>query len=80
MVERLPSYVADSWFTPNRDGDAVLDSSTGEPVATVSSEGIDFARMVEYARTVGGPELRRLTFRERAALIEALAGHLTENK
>ena len=36
--------------------------------------------MLNYAREVGGPNLRRLTFHERAALLKALAQRLGEHK
>ena len=36
--------------------------------------------MLHYARQVGGPALRALTFHERAALLKALAKLLTERK
>ena len=80
VVEKLASYIAGSWFTPSGDGHVILDANTGEPVVVVSSEGIDFAHTVEYARTVGGPELRRFTFRDRVGLVEALASHLADQK
>ena len=33
--------------------------------------------MLDYARTIGGPALRALTFTERAAILKALARHLS---
>ena len=36
--------------------------------------------MCDYARTVGGPKLRKLTFHERGLMLEALAMHLMEKK
>ena len=63
-------------------GEAALlrDASTGEVIASATSEGLDFAAMLEHARTVGGANLRRLTFHERAAILKALAKHLNEKK
>jgi len=75
----VPSYVLDSWWTP-ADGVAsqpVLDASTGEDVAAVSSEGLDLADVVEHARRVGQASLGRLTFHERAILLKQLAQYLS---
>ncbi|MER3553561.1 MAG: phenylacetic acid degradation bifunctional protein PaaZ [Meiothermus sp.] len=76
----LPSYTQGKWFTSNDGGTEVRDAVYGEPIAQVSSAGLDFAGMVRYARAVGGPNLRRLTFHERAAMLRAIASHLTERK
>ncbi|TFC15319.1 phenylacetic acid degradation bifunctional protein PaaZ [Cryobacterium algoritolerans] len=75
----VPSYVLDSWWTP-ADGSRsqlVLDASTGEEVASVSSEGLDLADVVEHARTVGQASLGRLTFHQRAILLKQLAQYLS---
>ncbi len=78
--EPLPSYVAGRWHTPPDDGVTVVDASTGEPVARVSSSGVDERAVVEHARGTGGPALRRLTFPERAAALRALAEKLDTAK
>jgi len=54
----LSSYVRDDWYTAGDEGATLVDASTGEAVARVSSTGIDLAGMVGHARTVGGPGLR----------------------
>jgi len=81
VAQPLESYIGGRWF-PARERDAVslLDASTGAPVALASSLGVDFAMAADYARRVGGPALRKLTFHERAALLKALAKHLSERK
>ncbi|MBV9100931.1 MAG: phenylacetic acid degradation bifunctional protein PaaZ [Candidatus Dormibacteraeota bacterium] len=80
MSELLASYVAGAWYTATDEGRVVADASTGETVARVSSSGFDARAMVEHARRVGGPALRRLTFPERAALLKTLAAQLSERK
>jgi oxepin-CoA hydrolase/3-oxo-5,6-dehydrosuberyl-CoA semialdehyde dehydrogenase len=80
VVDVLHSYAAGSWYAPVGEGSPVRDASTGELIASVSSQGLDFARMLEHARSVGGPNLRRATFRARAGLVEALARYLTDHK
>lgn len=75
----VPSYVLDSWWTPAHGSRSqlVLDASTGEEVASVSSEGLDLADVVEHARTVGQASLGRLTFHQRAILLKQLAQYLS---
>ncbi|MFI6734985.1 phenylacetic acid degradation bifunctional protein PaaZ [Nonomuraea sp. NPDC050451] len=80
MSALLESYAAGRWFRAADDGEPLLDAATGEEVARISSRGLDVAAMVRHARDAGGPALRSLTFHERAALLKALAKHLTERK
>ncbi|HRQ85410.1 MAG TPA: phenylacetic acid degradation bifunctional protein PaaZ, partial [Flavobacteriales bacterium] len=49
-------------------------------IATTSSGGLDFGRMLSYAREVGGPPLRKMTFPERGRMLKALAMYLMERK
>ena len=76
---RPASYVYGTWHTAP-DGPTVLDAAYGRPLAIVSSEGVNFARATDYARRVGGPALRRLTFHARARLLKALGLYLLERK
>ena len=78
----LQSYVQDAWWSPadNVTGVEVLDASTGEPVARVSSEGLDLGAALDHARTVGQKNLGALTFHQRAVLLKQLALVLTERK
>jgi oxepin-CoA hydrolase / 3-oxo-5,6-dehydrosuberyl-CoA semialdehyde dehydrogenase len=76
----LESYLAGRWHRADDEGAPLLDASTGEEVARISSTGIDLGAMTEHARSVGGPALRALTFHERAALLKAVAKALTEDK
>ena len=77
MTRLLESYAAGRWFTSTAEGDPLLDASTGEEVARISSAGLDLGAMAHHARTVGGPAIRALTFHERALLLKELATHLT---
>ena len=79
-VPMLRSYTGGVWRTGNGEGVPLRDAVTGEPVARVSSAGIDMAGALDYGRRVGGPALRELTFHQRAALLKALASHLREHR
>ncbi|RYU14552.1 phenylacetic acid degradation bifunctional protein PaaZ [Nocardioides iriomotensis] len=74
----LESYAAGRWYAARDEGRPLLDAGTGEEVARISSSGLDLGAMTTYARTVGGPALRALTFHERAGLIKAVAKHLSD--
>lgn len=82
MTRTLQSYVHDAWWSPAdiTRGAEVRDATTGEPVAIVSSEGLDLAGTMEYARTVGQRHLGELTFHQRAVILKQLALALTERK
>ncbi len=73
------SYVAGHWFAPD-SGTPVFDAVTGEPVAEVSSQGIDFGAALAYGRQVGGPALRDLTFHERAELAKGIGQLLRKHR
>jgi oxepin-CoA hydrolase/3-oxo-5,6-dehydrosuberyl-CoA semialdehyde dehydrogenase len=73
------SYIAGRWFAPD-SGTPVYDAVTGEPVAEVSSAGVDFAAALAYGRQVGGPALRELTFHERAELAKAIGQLLRKHR
>ncbi len=77
---QLQSYIAGEWVSGAGNGAALRDATTGELIASASSEGLDFGALLEHARAVGGVNLRRLSFHERAARLKALARFLTERK
>ena len=77
---KIKSYVQGRWMASTDAGIAVRDATTGAVVAEVSSAGIDFAQVLDYARSRGGPALRALTFHERAARLKALGKRLLELK
>ena len=80
MTRLIESYAAGRWFTSEAEGDLLLDATTGEEVARISSSGLDLGAMVAHAREVGGPAVRALTFLERALLLKELATMLSADK
>jgi oxepin-CoA hydrolase/3-oxo-5,6-dehydrosuberyl-CoA semialdehyde dehydrogenase len=80
MSNILPSYIAGRWVAGGGDGSRVLDAVTGEQLSSVSSAGLDLGGAVGYARQVGGPALRELTFVQRAGILKAVAVALGERK
>ena len=76
----LRSYVSGSWRAPDDGGAPLHDAVSGEEIARISSSGVDMGAALRYGRAVGGPVLRELTFHQRAALLKALASHLSEHR
>src|ERR1051325_9948906 len=77
---KLENYALGRFIPGEGDGQILYNAITGEEIATASSKGLDFAKMCDYARTVGGPKLRKMTFHERGLMLKALAMHLMEKK
>ncbi len=77
---KLQNYAQGKWVEGTGKDKALFNAITGEQIATASSEGLDFAAMMDYARKVGGPALRKMTFQERGLMLKALAMHLLSLK
>ncbi|MEL6590948.1 MAG: phenylacetic acid degradation bifunctional protein PaaZ [Bacteroidota bacterium] len=76
MPLKLQNYALGQWQDHAGEGIPQYHAITGEVISTAGSEGLDFAEMMHYARTLGNPALRKLTFQERGRMIKALALHL----
>ena len=79
-MNTLHNYACGQWVAGADNGQQLFNAITGDVVATASSKGLDFAKMLDYARTVGGPKLRKMTFQERGLMLKALALHLLNKK
>jgi oxepin-CoA hydrolase / 3-oxo-5,6-dehydrosuberyl-CoA semialdehyde dehydrogenase len=77
---KLRSYVGGGWFEAAGGWTEVPSAVDGRVVAQVSSAGIDFQKVLDHARNVGGPALRALTFHQRCDCIKRLAAYLDERK
>lgn len=73
---KLENYISGKWITGDGEGQPLFNAVTGEVVATASTRGLDFKSMTDYARRVGNPRLRKMTFYERGNMLKALALHL----
>lgn len=77
---KLKSYVAGEWVAGTGNGTPLFNAVTGAQIAIAGSEGVDFKAMLDYARNVGGPALRKMTFHERALMLKKLAMFLNDKK
>jgi oxepin-CoA hydrolase/3-oxo-5,6-dehydrosuberyl-CoA semialdehyde dehydrogenase len=77
---KLKNYAAGQWVEGTGSGVPLFNAINGEQVAIAGSDGLDFKMMLDHARNVGGPALRKMTFHERALMLKQLALYLTEKK
>jgi oxepin-CoA hydrolase/3-oxo-5,6-dehydrosuberyl-CoA semialdehyde dehydrogenase len=76
----LLNYARDQWVQGAGQLVEVPSAVNGEVVAATGSSGLDFKAMLDHARDVGGPALRRLTFHERAHMLKALGQAIMARK
>ena len=79
-VTKLKNYAEGHWVNGTKEGETLYNAVTGDAVYNASSDGLDFGAMMQYARKVGGPALRKLTFQQRGRMLKALALYLMERK
>jgi len=79
-MTKLQNYITGKWINGDGEGQPLYDAVTGEEIARASTEGLDFASVLNYAREVGNPALRKLSFHERGRMLKALALYLNERK
>lgn len=77
---KLGNLVQDRWIDGDGDGKTLSSAVDGTEIAQITSAGLDFAAMLDHARTIGGPLLRKMTFHERGDMLKALAQYLMEQK
>ena len=80
MANQLENYALGQWTKGSSEGQMLYNAITGDEIATASSAGLDFGAMMDYARTVGGPKLRKMTFQKRGLMLKKLALYLMERK
>jgi len=76
----IQSFVIGEWVSGDCEGQNVFNAINGEPIGEVSTSGIDFQSVINYARDKGQAGLQNLTFHERADKLKALAKYLTDQK
>ncbi|MES1221358.1 MAG: phenylacetic acid degradation bifunctional protein PaaZ, partial [Bacteroidota bacterium] len=78
-MKKLQNYISGNWIEGDGEGQILYNAVTGEPIANASTKGIDFEKILNYARTKGNPALRKMTFHERGNMLKALAFHLRDH-
>jgi oxepin-CoA hydrolase/3-oxo-5,6-dehydrosuberyl-CoA semialdehyde dehydrogenase len=80
MSKKLSNFILGAWQPHKGEGTPQFNAITGELIATVGSEGLDYAEMYDFAKKTGGKTLRKMTFQERGRMLKALAFYLMERK
>lgn len=80
MQNKLGNLALNQWVEGDGDGSILHNAVNGNAVAQITSAGLDFRDILEYARRVGGSKLREYTFHERAEMLKALAKYLLQHK
>ncbi|MGB7317188.1 MAG: phenylacetic acid degradation bifunctional protein PaaZ [Planktotalea sp.] len=77
---QINSFAAGVWIAPDSAARPIENAVTGEKMAQAGNASLDVQAMLDHARTVGGANLRALTFHDRARMLKALAGVLNDHK
>src|SRR5260370_15296350 len=77
---KLHNFVSDQWREGTGPGEPLVDPVTGEEVARISSQGIDIAAALDFARLHRGPALRQISYVQRAELLAKIADTLAANR
>ncbi len=76
----VQSFAAGQWIASGAGARNIASAITGEVIAQAGNDALDVQMMLGYARDVGGPALRKLTFHDRARMLKAVALYLMERK
>ncbi|MDE4302486.1 phenylacetic acid degradation bifunctional protein PaaZ [Phaeobacter gallaeciensis] len=76
----ISSYAAGDWVKPGAGARNIASAVTGATIASAGNDDLDVQAMLDHARKVGGPALRKLTFHDRARMLKALATELGKHK
>src|SRR5882672_6035704 len=79
-MKTLRSYLSGRWTEGSGAQQTLVNPATEEPLAQVSSDGLDLAAALAYARNEGGPALRALSFAERGALLKEMANAIQAHR
>lgn len=77
---KLKSYACGEWTVGKGKEELLYNAVNGDVVAELTSGGLDYKGMLEYGRRVGSPNLRKMTFHERARMLKAMAQYLMTRK
>ncbi len=79
-IIKLDSFVRGKWAGAGEPAVEIHSAVTGDVVAVATRSDLDMREILAYGRTVGGSNLRKLTFHQRAGLLKALADYLGQHK
>ena len=80
MKRDIQNYVLGKWTSGEGLEYEAAHAITGEPLGKVSSQGLDYNDILDYARQKGGTQLREMSFPKRGLMLKALALFLQKKK
>ena len=75
-MNKIHNYTNGKWMEGDGNGQPLFNAFNGDLIGLASTDGLDFAKILDYARKKGNPALRKMTFHERGRMLKALALHL----
>ena len=79
-IQTVSSFAAGQWVAPGAGARNIASAITGDVIATAGNDALNVQAMLDYARSFGGPNLRNMTFHDRARMLKALALHLRAHR
>ena len=79
-MKTYQNYALGQWINGDGIETELFNAISGESIGSVSSAGLDYEAMLQYAKEKGGRALRKMTFQERGRMLKALALHLLTKK
>ncbi len=76
----VQSFAAGQWIAPGAGARTIASAITGDVIAHAGNDALDVQAMLSYAREMGGPALRKMTFHDRARMLKAVAMYLMARK
>ena len=76
----LQSYLGGRWQAGAERGAPLVNPCDGTVLVWASSKGLDLKAALDYSRNVGGPELRKLRYAQRAELLGKIADLLATRR
>lgn len=77
---KIQSYVNGQWCSGDGRSQTLLSAINDDVIGEVNSLTTGFDSILNYGRTVGAPQLRKLTIHERAERLKALGKYLIDRK
>ncbi|UWP99846.1 phenylacetic acid degradation bifunctional protein PaaZ [Aliiroseovarius crassostreae] len=79
-IMKVASFAAGQWVAPGKNARPIHSAITGARIAEAGGGSLDMQAMLDYGRNVGGANLRKMGFHDRAKMLKALAMHLGQHK
>lgn len=79
-METLDSWVCGKWQRGSGRPSSLVNPATEETLAETTTEGLDFAAAIDFARREGGPALRAMSFAARGELLLALSRAIHQHR